>query len=141
MRQIDEIELSTFAEKQAELRSKETRLQTKLEGCGRQQSERADLAVKVFELSQSLTSKWLAADIAEKRLLLEIICLNWTLDGVTLVPQIRKPFDILVEGLLVSSSRGDRRFTFPNDSSNLRLFWSAIAQTVELQADAFERCD
>ena len=108
MRQIDEIELSTFAEKQAELRSKETRLQTKLEGCGRQQSERADLAVKVFELSQSLTSKWLAADIAEKRLLLEIICLNWTLDGVTLVPQIRKPFDILVEGLLVSSSRDDR---------------------------------
>jgi site-specific DNA recombinase len=63
--------------------------------------------VKVFELSQALTSKWLAADIAEKRLLLEIICLNWTLDGVTLVPQMRKPFDLLVEGLLVSSSRGD----------------------------------
>lgn len=59
-----------------ELRSKETRLQTKLEGCGRQQSERADLAVKVFELSQLLARRWFAADIAEKRLLLEIICLN-----------------------------------------------------------------
>jgi hypothetical protein len=89
------------------LRSAETRLQTKLEGFGRQQSERADLAVKVIELSQSLTSKWLAADIAEKRLLLEIICLNWTLDGVNLVRQIRKPFDVLAEGLILKNSRGD----------------------------------
>lgn len=108
LRLLDEIETDTFAAKQGELRSSETRLQTKLEGFGRQQSERADLAVKVFELSQSLTSKWLAADIAEKRLLLEMICLNWTLDGVNLVPQMRKPFDVLVEGLFVSSSRGDR---------------------------------
>jgi len=61
------------------------------------------LAVKVFELSQALAAKWLAADIAEKRLLLEIIGLNWTLDGVSLVPQMRKPFDLLAEGLLVSS--------------------------------------
>ena len=108
LRLLDEIEADTFASKQSELRSKETRLQTKLEGLGRQQSERADVAVKVFELSQALSEKWLAADTAEKRLLLEIICLNWTLDGVTLVPQMRKPFDLLVEGLLVSSSRGER---------------------------------
>ena len=94
------------------------------------------MAVKVFELSQALTSKWLAADIAEKRLLLEIICLNWTLDGVTLVPQMRKPFDMLAEGLLVSSSRGDRRLTFPNDMGSLRLFWLTIAQTVTFTADA-----
>ena len=65
------------------------------------------MAVKVFELSQALSEKWLVADTTEKRLLLEIICLNWTLDGVTLVPQMRKPFDLLVEGLLVSSSRGN----------------------------------
>lgn len=108
LRLLDEIESEMFAAKQSEFRSKETRLQTKLEGCGRQHSERADLAVKVFELSQALSAKWLAADIAEKRLLLEIIGLNWTLDGVNLVPQMRKPFDLLAEGLLVSSSRGDR---------------------------------
>jgi hypothetical protein len=111
LRLLDEIETETFTAKQAELRSKETRLQTKLEGQGRQQSERADLAVKVFELSQALAAKWVVADIPEKRLLLEIICWNWTLDDVTLVPQIRKPFDLLVEGLFVSSSRGERSFT------------------------------
>ena len=107
LRLLGEVEPATFAEKQADLRSKETRLLTKLEGCGRQQSERIDLAVKVFELSQALSQKWLASDIAEKRLLLEIIGLNWKLDGVTLVPEIRKPFDVLAKGLSVSSSRGD----------------------------------
>jgi site-specific DNA recombinase len=139
LRLLDEIESSTFAEKQAELRSKETRLQTKLEGCGRQQSERADLAVKAFELSQSLTSKWLAADIAEKRLLLEIICLNWTLDGVTLVPQMRKPFDVLVEGLLVSSSRGDTPLPLVNETKGIRLIRRMLPKLVVLQRDAILR--
>ena len=55
-----------------------------------------------------MAEKWLAADIAEKRLLLEIICLNLRLEGVTLVPEMRKPFDLLVEGHLVSFSRGER---------------------------------
>lgn len=108
LRLLDEIESDTFAAKQAELRSKETKLQTRLEGTARQQSERGDLAVKVFELSQALGAKWLAADIAEKRLLLEIVCLNLTLVDATLVPEMRKPFDMLAEGLLISSSRGDR---------------------------------
>ena len=50
----------------------------------------------------------IAAAIAEKRKLLEIICLNWTLDGVKIVPEMKNPFDLLVEGLLVPSSRGGR---------------------------------
>ncbi len=107
LRLLDEIESETFAAKQSELRSKETKLQTRLEGTARQQSERGDWAVKVFELSQALGAKWLAADIAEKRLLLEIVCLNLKLVDVTLVPAMRKPFDMLAEGLLISSSRGD----------------------------------
>jgi len=50
----------------------------------------------------------IAAAIAEKLKLLEIICLNWTLNGVEFVSEMKKPFDLLVEGLLVPSSRGDR---------------------------------
>jgi len=34
------------------------------------------------------------------------------------------------------SSRGDRRFAFPNDMGSLRLFWLTIAQTVSITADA-----
>jgi hypothetical protein len=34
--------------------------------------------------------------------------LNFRLHGASLVPETRKPFDVLVEGLVVWSSRGDR---------------------------------
>lgn len=53
-------------------------------------------------------AKWLTADYAVKRRLLEIVFLDFVLDDVTLVPETRKPFDMLAEGLLVSSSRADR---------------------------------
>ena len=33
------------------------------------------------------------------------ICLNFSLDGVTLVPELRKPFGENVEGFLVQSGR------------------------------------
>jgi len=52
-----------------------------------------DLAVKVFELSQTLVEQWLNADYAEKRRILEIVCLNFQLDDATLVPEIGNPFD------------------------------------------------
>ena len=88
---------------------KETEVDVKLrmEAAERGRAEDGDLAVRVFELSQALRDKWVTADIPEKRKLLEIVCLNWTLDGVNLVPTMRKPFDILAEGLLVQSGRGD----------------------------------
>jgi len=56
---------------------------------------------------QSLRRKWLTADYATKRRILEIVFLNCRLDDTTLFPTMRKPFDVLVEGLLVSSSRGN----------------------------------
>jgi hypothetical protein len=55
-----------------------------------------------------LRTQWVGADYAEKRRLLEIVFLNFRLDDVNLVPTTRKPFDLLAEGLLVSSSRQDR---------------------------------
>jgi len=39
---------------------------------------------------------------------LEIVWLNCRLDDVTLVPTIRKPFDVLAEGLSVPQSGGSR---------------------------------
>ena len=40
--------------------------------------------------------------------MLEIVFLNCRLDDVNLVPTIRKPFDVLAEGLLSENSRGDK---------------------------------
>ncbi|MCC6321087.1 MAG: hypothetical protein IT438_06570 [Phycisphaerales bacterium] len=74
----------------------------------RSHDENADLAIKVFELSQTLRQQWLTADYATKRRILEIVCLNCTLEGASLVLVTRKPFDALVEGLISEQSRGER---------------------------------
>ena len=48
-----------------------------------------------------------AADLAEKRQLLRIVCLNWTLDGVSLRGEWRRPFDVLAgEPLVVDGGGG-----------------------------------
>jgi site-specific DNA recombinase len=108
LRLLDEINEATFGSKNTELRDRIARLSLEVETCDRSRSEKAAIAEKVFELSQTLTDKWLNADVAAKRQLLEIVCLNFRLDGVNLVPTIRKPFDVLAGGLLVSYSRDDR---------------------------------
>ena len=49
------------------------RLTLEMEATDRGSSEQADLAIKVFELSQTLVQKWLTADFSAKRQLLEIV--------------------------------------------------------------------
>ena len=108
LRLLEEINADTFAAKSTELRDRAAGLKLQAEVLDRGHDENADIAVKAFELSQSLMSKWLTADYAAKRQILEIVGLNWLLDGVTLVPTMRKPFDVLAEGLISKESRGDR---------------------------------
>src|SRR5690606_29461023 len=103
MRINQEIDAEIFAGKQTELRDRIAGLKLQLDVIDRSNDEMCDLAVKVFELSQALASKWLTADYATKRRILEIVFLNCRLDDVTLCPTIRKPFDFIAEGLLVSS--------------------------------------
>lgn len=104
----DQIDEATFAGKQTELRDRLASIKLQLDVLERSHDETADLALKVFELSQTLRGQWLTADYATKRRILEIVFLNCRLDDVTLVPQIRKPFDALAEGLISKESRGDR---------------------------------
>ena len=53
------------------------------------------------------SSKWVTADYAAKRRILEIVCLNCSLDDVDLCATMRKPFDLLAKGLVSKDSRGD----------------------------------
>lgn len=103
-----EIDAETFATKQVELRDRLAALKLQMDAVDRSNDEMADLVSKVFELSQTLREKWLTADYHCKRRILEIICLNFRLDDVTLCYEMRKPFDVLVEGLPVQWSRGER---------------------------------
>ena len=108
LRLLEEIEADTYAMKAQELRDRESELKLQIDSADRNRHEIIDTAIKAFELSQNLRAKWFAADWAAKRRILEIVCLNWKLDGVSLVPEWRKPFDLLAEGLLTKDSRGDR---------------------------------
>lgn len=108
LRLLEEIDADTFARKARELRDEEAELRLEIDRCSRGRNEIIDIAVKAFELSQSLREKWFDADYAAKRRILEILCLNWTLDGASLVATMRKPFSLLAEGLLQKDSRGNR---------------------------------
>ena len=74
LRLLDQIDEGTFAAKSAELRDPIDRLTLKLKKSGA--NENGELAVRAFELSQNLQSKWLTSDVPTKRQLLQIISLN-----------------------------------------------------------------
>lgn len=105
LRLADEIDQDTYARKSTELRDRLAGLKLQLDALDRGHDETAELAAKVFELSQTLKQQWVTADYAAKRRILEIVFLNCTLEDVTLCPTIRKPFDVLAEGLLSENSR------------------------------------
>jgi site-specific DNA recombinase len=108
MRLAVEIDEATFARKHTELRDRLASIKLQLNVLDRSHDETAELSAKVFELSQTLRQQCLTADYAAKRRILEIVFLNCRLDDVILVPTIRKPLDVLAEGLLSENSRGDR---------------------------------
>ena len=108
LRLAEDIDQETFARKHTEIRDRLASIKLQLDVLDRSHDETAELASKVFELSQTLRQQWLTADYAAKRRILEIVFLNCRLDDVTLVPTMRKPFDVLAEGLLSKNSRGDR---------------------------------
>ncbi len=100
-----EIEQDSFAKKSTELRDRLARIKLQLEAVDRTHDENADLASQVFELSQTLRSKWLTADYGIKRRILEIVCLNCELVDASLYVTMRKPFDTLQVIEIIEESR------------------------------------
>ena len=91
-----------------ELRDRIATLDSQFHAADFDRAQQAIVAAKVFELSRGLEQQWLASKYAEKRQILELVCLNFRLEDVSLFPEMRKPFDMLAEGQFVSSSRGDK---------------------------------
>lgn len=106
LRMVEEIDAKTYARKDEELRDKQAEVNAKIEGGERLQSENAEIALKVFELSQCLMDKWFNADIDAKREILKIICLNFSYDAVSLGYQMRKPFEILSKNAILKNGGG-----------------------------------
>ena len=98
------IDETAFSTKNVELRDRISTLTFEVQSSDRRKDEKADLALRIFELSQSFPQKWIKADYAEKRRYLQMVCLNLVLKGASLCISTRKPFNALVEGLSVSDS-------------------------------------
>lgn len=108
LRIVDEIDGDTFAAKNLEIKDRIASVSLQLEACNRGGDEHADIALKAFELSQRLQEKWVSADYTAKRQILEIICLNFTLNDASLTATLRKPFDVLADSFESKINRGDR---------------------------------
>ena len=63
----------TFVRKQTELRDRLAAIKLQLDVLDRSHDETAELASKVFELSQTLHQEWIVADYHAKRRILEIV--------------------------------------------------------------------
>jgi hypothetical protein len=102
------IDSEALDRKQTKFRDRLASIMLQPEVLNRTRDEKPELAVKVFELSQTFRRQWLTADCAARRRILELVWLNYSLIGASLCPSIRKPFDVLAEGLFISSSRSDK---------------------------------
>ncbi len=111
LRMDGEISADDFAAKRAELHDRQAGIRLQLESSDRDDRAIADMAVKVFELSQSLKSRWKSADYAAKRSILEILCESVESNREKLRIVTRKPFDPIANGSLVSSSGANRTRT------------------------------
>jgi site-specific DNA recombinase len=108
-----EITAEDFAIKRAELHDRQAGLRLQLETTDHDDREIADLAIKALELSQSLKNRWKSADFATKRTILEILCESAESNREKLEIRLRKPFDLIASGDLVSVS-GAKETRTPN---------------------------
>jgi site-specific DNA recombinase len=67
-----------------------------------------DIAIKSFELAQRLTSKWVTADYAAKRRILEILCVKWHLGDVSPDPAKKRALRRCHRRADSQEGRGDR---------------------------------
>jgi len=81
---------AAFATNDTEIRDRLANLKLQLEVTDRTVAEKADVALTVFELSQSLPEKWVRSDCAAKRQIIEMVCLNLVLKGASLCIETRK---------------------------------------------------
>ena len=96
-----EITPDEYSAKRAEFHDRQAALRLQLESTDRDDHEVAELAVKAFELSQSLTERWLKADYDAKRTILSIMLESARLNSEKLEFSLRKPFDLLRDEKLV----------------------------------------
>jgi site-specific DNA recombinase len=106
-----EITAEDYAAKRSELLDRQAGLRVQLEETDRDDAQIADLAVRVIELSQSLENRWKTGDFRAKREILGLLCESVRSNSENLEIRLRKPFDLIASGDLVSSSGAEESRT------------------------------
>jgi DNA invertase Pin-like site-specific DNA recombinase len=99
-----EITHEEFAAKRGQMQDRQAAIRLQLECTDRDDDQVADLAIKAFELSQSLAERWVKADYDAKRTILSVMLETVRLNCGNLEFTPRKPFDLLRDENLVPLS-------------------------------------
>ena len=95
MRIAAEITPEQYAAKRNELTDRQASIRLQLDMADRDDHEIADLAIKAFELSQSLQAKWITASYDAKRTILSIMLESALSNSEKIEFSLRKPFNLL----------------------------------------------
>ena len=110
LRMDGEITADDYALKRQELYERQSAIALQLQTSDRDGREIADLAIKAFELSQSLRERWVKANYNARRTILGIMLKTVRLNSGNLEFVPRKPFDLLRDEKFVplSGATGNR---------------------------------
>ncbi len=87
-----------FESKRSDLQNREAQLTTQIDGRLLDESHNIERAAQAADVFRLISERWPSADFAVKRRILEIVFSGFTLDGETLVPNKRTPFELLIAG-------------------------------------------
>jgi site-specific DNA recombinase len=93
------IDQSYWAEVSAKWREEQNKVLRLMDGYQRAHRDYLERGVRILELAQHVYSLYVKQELREKRRLLDCLLSNSTLDGLTLYPTYKKPFDLIVEGV------------------------------------------
>jgi site-specific DNA recombinase len=102
------VDEGVYKAKSGELKSEAMKTDEAAAQLGDFDPARGQLAVTLFDWTQNASKTWLGSNTAVRREILDLVCLNRTLGDVSLVTTMRKPFDVLAEGLSFNKGRDDR---------------------------------
>jgi hypothetical protein len=101
------IEEVIYKVKAAELKSEFSKTDESLATLGDVDPAKGEVAMAIFDFTQKAAERWLGSNTTVRREILDLVCLNRSLNDVNLVTTKRKPFDVIV-GFNLGKSRGDR---------------------------------
>jgi site-specific DNA recombinase len=100
------IDHSYWAEVSAKWRDEQNKVLRLMDGYQRAHRDYLERGVRILELAQHAYSLYVKQEPREKRRLLDCLLSNCTLDGLTLYPTYKKPFDLIVEGAKTTEKLG-----------------------------------